>query len=140
VVLDFEREVYAERGLREVLKVIRSADKILVELADDLGIQFESDGSMLTTVHKQSLFKECLATGCDASKTVLPEVCEVIGSNDEMLPDVAADLGIDLGFYDEYFPLTSERRQALLNQSLAWLGYDGFDTVLCKSGRRERAQ
>lgn len=36
--LDFERDDNSNKVLREVLKVIESGDKILVELVEDLGI------------------------------------------------------------------------------------------------------
>lgn len=142
VVLDFERDDSSDWALREVFKVIESDDKILVELAEDLGIQFDYDDSVLTPEQRQALSKKCSSRpGYDAFNTALREVREVIESNDEMLLDVAADLGIRLGFYDDSV-LSLEQRRALSKKCLVMLGYEpdnAFDTPSFKIGEAEEA-
>ena len=140
--LDFERDDTSDWALREVLKVMESGDKILVELAENLGIQFDYDGSVLTPEQRQALSKKCLAMPVyDAFNTALREVREVIESNDELLLDVAADLGIGLEFYN-YSVLTLEQRQALSKKCLVMLGYEpdnAFDTPPFKISEAEEA-
>lgn len=59
VVLD-KQENASDTALREVLEVIESGDEIQ-ELRENLGIQFDYNGSVLTRVQKQALSKICLA-------------------------------------------------------------------------------
>lgn len=140
VVLNFERDDTSDWALCEVLKAMESGDKILVEVAEDLGIQFDYHGSVLTPEQRQALSKNCLARpGYHGSNKALREVREVIESNDEVLLDVAADLGVELGFYDDSV-LTLEQRWALSTKCLVILGYeldDAFDTLSRNIGEAE---
>ena len=142
VVLDFERDDISDWAIHKILKVIESGDKILVELAEDLGIKFDYNGSMLIPEQRQALSKKCLLRpGYDAFNTALRKVREAIESNDEMLLDVAADLGIGLGFYDDSV-LTLGQRQALSKNCLVMLGYEAdnaFENRSFETGKAEEA-
>lgn len=61
--LDFERDdasdkIYSE--VSEIRDLIESNDEILMELAEELHIQFDCDGSVLTSEQRQSLSYNCL--------------------------------------------------------------------------------
>jgi hypothetical protein len=122
-----EQENASDAALHEVLEVIKSSDKILVKLAEDLGIQLDYDGSLLMPEQRRALREKCLAKpGYGAFDTALREVRKVIEeSSDDMLLDVAEDLEIGLGLYDSSV-LTSEQRRVLTNKCLAELGYYTF--------------
>jgi hypothetical protein len=107
VLLDLERDGASDRALREGLKVIEPGDKILVKLAEDLGIQLEYDGLVLTPEQRLALARKCLA-------------------REEILLDMTDDLGIPFEYNGSELS-----HQTLFNKCLAMLGYD-FGTASYK--------
>lgn len=61
MMLDFERDHTSDRTSPEVREVIESTDETLVQLAEDFGIQFDCDSSVLTPEQRQALSNKCLA-------------------------------------------------------------------------------
>jgi hypothetical protein len=62
MVLDSERDYASDTELCGILEVIEHGDETLLELAEEMGIQFDYDGSILRPEQRKALTKKCLSS------------------------------------------------------------------------------
>ena len=102
----------SDNALCKGLRLIEPSDKILVKLAEDIGIQFNYD-SVLTPEQRLALIKKCLA-------------------REELLLNTANHLRIQFEYNGSEFS-----HRSLVNKCLTRLSYDSFDTALLFEIREE---
>lgn len=114
MMLDSELDYTSDRTLPEVLEVIESSDETLAQLAEDFGIQFVCDSSVLTLEQRKGLSNKCLAAlGYEPYFTASCEIREEAKkpNEGEMTKEEIEALGKQFDY--DGSRLTSEQRRAL---------------------------
>ena len=105
-----------DAALRELFEMIESGDHILVELAEELGIQLNYDAPLLTPEQRQALINKCLAGlgyhAFDTTSSAIREKKEP--SEEEQLVEQAEALGKQFDYDGSV--LTPEQRRALFKK------------------------